>query len=720
LQEWEERPTDPQILNNKPANELGSVFEHFVRLAAAALIDASFRKAATLSVGKPVIRFDMTLRPAALPFLALCSVVSQAQVPTAHQAISMWRVESPRMSPDGRFVAYQRTVADWKENAFRTQLWIADLQAGTNYALTQAAGSSTAAAWSPDSKRIAFRSDRGGTSQLYVISPTGGEAKALTKVETGIGSFQWAPDGSRIAMTVTDGPDAEQRKRVETLGRFTIVDEEGSRARVAVIAVPENLPDAPAAPTVLTDHEPLHVGSLSWSPDGTRIAFDATPVARFGNWPLTDVYVLDVAARKVRRVVDRPGSDTGPVWSPDGKTLAYTTTDGDPYPFMSNTYVAVVPADGGTPLVVSREFDEQPGLLGWGPQGILFSGTARTSTHLFRLDPSGGAAVPVTAPKSGVFGQFSFDKDFRQTAFVTSESGRFTEVAVSSLTGFSPRILTAASEQAKGFRLATREVVRWKSKDGEEIEGILIKPANFDPSRKYPLLVVIHGGPTAVDLPFSRPDAIYPIERFVDKGAVVLQPNYRGSAGYGKRFRALNVRNLGIGDAWDVLSGCDHLIKQGFVDPTRMGSMGWSQGGYISAFLTATSDRFKAISVGAGISNWVTYYNSTDVTEFTRQYLRATAVDDPEIYAKTSPMTYIKQAKTPTLIQHGQYDLRVPTQNAYELYRALQDRKVPSKLIVYTGFGHGINKPKEALAVNEHNWEWFLQYLWGERPAGGR
>ena len=161
---------------------------------------------------------------------------------------------------------------------------------------------------------------------------------------------------------------------------------------------------------------------------------------------------------------------------------------------------------------------------------------------------------------------------------------------------------------------------------------------------------------------------------------LVLEPNYRGSAGYGEKFRALNVRNLGVGDAWDVLSGIDALVAQGLVDANRVGAMGWSQGGYISAYLTThDSARFKAISVGAGISDWMTYYVSTDITPFTPQYLKATPWDDPEIYAKTSPMTYIKGAKTPTLIQHGATDQRVPPPNAFELYRGLQDQHVPSE-----------------------------------------
>jgi dipeptidyl aminopeptidase/acylaminoacyl peptidase len=257
------------------------------------------------------------------------------------------------------------------------------------------------------------------------------------------------------------------------------------------------------------------------------------------------------------------------------------------------------------------------------------------------------------------------------------------------------------------------EVIAWTSQDGAQIEGVLHKPNDFKAGQRYPLLVVIHGGPTGVSrpIPFGSASA-YPIDLFVARGALVLEPNYRGSAGYGEKFRALNVRNLGVGDAWDVISGVDALVAQGIVDKDRVGAMGWSQGGYISAFLsTHHSARFRALSVGAGISNWMTYYVNTDIHPFTRQYLRATPWDDPAIYAKTSPMTYIKQAKTPTLIQHGELDQRVPIPNAYELYQGLQDVGVTTRLVVFKGFGHGLNKPKANRAAMEQNLDWFGQYV---------
>lgn len=279
-----------------------------------------------------------------------------------------------------------------------------------------------------------------------------------------------------------------------------------------------------------------------------------------------------------------------------------------------------------------------------------------------------------------------------------------------------PRRLTEMGKQTDGWAKGTHEVISWKSQDGTTIEGVLHKPSGFVAGKRYPLLVVIHGGPTGVSrpTPFSSTTS-YPIDIWLTRGALVLEPNYRGSAGYGEKFRSLNIRNLGIGDAWDVLSGIDVLVKEGLADNDRVGVMGWSQGGYISAFLTThDSARFKAVSVGAGISDWTTYYVNTDIHPFTRHYLKATPWDDPEIYRKTSPITYIKGAKAPTLIQHGDKDPRVPIPNAYELYQGLRDENVPAKLIVYKGFGHGLTKPKANRAAMEHNLEWFGKYIFGD------
>ena len=360
-------------------------------------------------------------------------------------------------------------------------------------------------------------------------------------------------------------------------------------------------------------------------------------------------------------------------------------------------------------------------LVAWTPSGIFFCGVlADLVVSLPDRSDRRRRSAGIAPAERWIGSGFSLARDGRTTAFIASDATTFPEVYVAPVASMQPRRkLTDSGAQVAAWPAAPIEVVSWKSqRRRRRSKAVLHKPVGFQSGRKYPLLVVIHGGPTGVSraTPFNS-TSLYPIDLWVAKGALVLEPNYRGSAGYGEKFRALNVRNLGVGDAWDVLSGVDYLIAEGMADPDRVGTMGWSQGGYISAFLTThDSARFKAVSVGAGISDWMTYYVNTDIHPFTRQYLKATPWDDPEIYAKTSPITYIKGAKAPTLIQHGATDQRVPLPNAYELYQGLQDVGVPTKLIVYKGFegvGHGPSKPKSSRAVMEHNLEWFDKYLFG-------
>jgi dipeptidyl aminopeptidase/acylaminoacyl peptidase len=653
---------------------------------------------------------------AALLFCAAPSVAGDA-VPSIEQSLGMKSVSGAQISPDGRYVAYTVQQANWDEDDFYTQIWIALPATGERYQLTSGKKSSSGAQWSPDSRRLAFTSDRDGKRQIYLISPAGGEATVLTAEENGVGAIAWAPDGAAIAFT-SSGPDAKERKdRKEKYGDFEIVGGDYTMNHLWLVKIPAELPGDPKKlpkPEPLTKGDGFSVGSFSWSPDGKRIAFSATRDPGPDSADTETLYVLDLADLHVRKLLSSAGPSSSPKWSPDGKQIAYDTSNGEPFFYYANRYVAVIPAEGGTPRLVTREFDEDANLLDWGGDGIYFAAAQKTAAHLFRVDPATGAIRRISGPDTFSIGGASFTRDHGTLASTGAAPNHFAEVLVSSTTSFAPKYLTDVAAQYEEFRLATREVVQWKSKDGAVIEGILIKPADYDAARKYPLLVVIHGGPTGVDSPVLAADRTYPVERFAAKGALILKPNYRGSAGYGEKFRALNVRNLGLGDYDDVITGVDSLIAKGIVDKDRVGAMGWSQGGYISAFITCYSDRFKAVSVGAGISDWMTYYVNTDIHPFTRQYLKATPWDDPDIYRKTSPITYVSRARTPTLIQHGDLDKRVPPPNAFELFQALQDRKVPVKLILYKGFGHPINKPKQQRAVMEHNYEWFSKYIWGE------
>jgi len=649
--------------------------------------------------------------------------------PTITQSLDMVGYGSPKISPDGRKVIYEQTTTNWETNAFETSLWLADVATGQKHRLTLAVKSSTDAAWSPDGRWIAFLSDRPGPlpkspadkRQLYVMPAEGGEAQQMGVFEKGVNGFEWAPDSETLAVA-SEWPDPQAMKdRKETFGDYHVIHADYGMVQLWGVALPSV--DAAgrigpvAGPWPITKNEPFSIDGFSFSPDGKTIAFSAQRDPDLISAHTSAIYTVSVTDGTVKEVVPAPGPNSDPHWSPDGSQIAFRAAPGAKYFFYANQKIAVVSRDGGPVRVVDPGFDEDAAILRWAPEGIYFGAREGTNAGLFLADPKTATVKKVALPGSTIAARFSFSDDFKHLAYQGAGANQFPEIYAAALPASAATQLTHGGEQFKGLAVATRELVRWKSGDGAAIEGVLYKPADFDPKKKHPLLVVIHGGPTGIDTPVLGPDRYYPIERFVEKGALVLRPNYRGSAGYGEKFRALNVRNLGVGDYADVISGVDSLIAKGFVDKDRVGAMGWSEGGYISAFITTSSDRFKAVSVGAGISDWMTYYANTDITPFTRQYLLSTPWDDPKIYAKTSPITYVAKARTPTLIQQGSADKRVPVANSFELRQALEDKGVPVKMVLYDGFGHPINKPKQQRAVMEENENWFGHYIFGEPLA---
>jgi dipeptidyl aminopeptidase/acylaminoacyl peptidase len=647
------------------------------------------------------------------------------------------------ISADGKSIAFQVTSTDWENNRFDQEIWL--VRKGEEpFQLTRSSkGSSTSPRWAPDGKWIAFLADRGNKTQIHLIRPDGGEAQVITEVAEGIRAFGWSPDGHRIAFMASEKEEKDKKEREKQYGEFAIEDDEYQLSHLWIVEVKPDLWPSPREvpcrkakeeeseeredstestqdcvslpkPKRVTSGSDFTVTNFEWSPDGSWIAFDHRKDPLINSRVTADISILEVETGQIRPLVTDPGYDGGPVWSPDSKWLIYSSAGGNTTSdYYRNRHLYKISVETVTSTRLASDLDEQPSAASWTPEGIFLLAWQKTRRHLFRVDPQSGETSLFAATPENIW-SMDFSKDGRTVALSGRSPNTMDEIFLSELSPLQPEPVTNMTRQIEGLEIGTSELISWNSSDGVIIEGVLHKPRNFDPGRKYPLFVIIHGGPTGIDVPGPALRYVYPIQQWLAKGALVLKPNYRGSAGYGEQFRSLNVRNLGVGDAWDVLSGVDHLVEMGIADPERMGAMGWSQGGYISAFLTTNTDRFKAISVGAGISNWVTYYVNTDIHPFTRQYLEADPWDDPEIYAKTSPMTTIKNAKTPTLIQHGEFDKRVPIPNAYELYQGLQDQGVETKLIVYKGFGHGINKPKERLAAIWHNWQWFAKYIWGE------
>ncbi len=660
--------------------------------------------------------------------LILGSFLTHAQKsPSFEEVMSLQSVYNPQISPDGKHIVFSKNMVDWKENRYDSELWISK-DGEVPFQLTNNLKSSSNPQWSPDGKWIAFFAESAEKTQIHVIRQAGGEAFQLTSTKNGVGSFEWSPDGKKIAFLQSQDKEKEEKQRTDKFGAFAIEDLEYSLSQLWIadfnpdelnlMPLPEQLKDTvfkkEREARLLIDSVNFTINNFKWSPDGSKIAFEHQPDPLINSSNKADISIWDVNTKTHRILVNNPGYDGLVDWSPDGKSILYQTNLSDTTSnYYTNSKLFRIDIDGSNNRQLASDFDENIYVEEWNNSGIFGTAWQKTNLRIVRIEPQDGNAVIISDSPERVNG-FTLSSDGNKIAFAGANHNDLNEIYKGDFPLKNITKVTNSSSQIENWLVSNSEVISWKSEDGETIEGVLMKPQDFSPNKKYPLLVIIHGGPTGISVPEPAPSYVYPMIQWLNKGALILMPNYRGSAGYGERFRSLNVKNLGIGDAWDVMSGVKYLEDLGFVDKEKMGAMGWSQGGYISAFLTTNTNQFKAISVGAGISNWATYYVNTDIHPFTRQYLKATPWSDKSIYEKTSPITNINNASTPTLIQHGEFDKRVPPANAYELFQGLQDVGVPTKLIIYKGFGHGITKPKERLAAIWHNWQWFGKYIWGE------
>lgn len=628
--------------------------------------------------------------------------------------VSLKSTASPIISPDGKTIVYTVTSTDWAANSYDSEIWMYK-EGGEPFQLTRTnKSSSTAVQFSPDGRFVSFLADRGEKTQLQVIQVNGGEAMQISKEEEGVSAYKWSPDGTQIAIAKTEADTKRDKTIKERYGSFGVEGEEFKQTHLWILNFNQDSVKIQAAKRLTEGN--FNVSGFDWSPDGKSIVFNRQKDPLINSGISADIVMINTSDKKSTSLVANPAADGFIRWNPEGTEFVYNSTVTDSVSqFYKNNRLFIYDMATKKSREIATDIDENKNVIDWNAKGLFILALERTKQKLYTVDTKTGTSKPVSLPLDLV-AALSFSKNSDAIALLGRNYEGLNDVYLWRMNG-PVKLISNNAAQISSWNTPVNEVIQWKSKDGASIEGVLLKPRNFDPKKKYPLLVVIHGGPTAIDFPEPLPANVYPVMQWVEKGAVVLRVNYRGSAGYGEKFRSLNVRNLGVGDMWDVVSGVEFLNSKGFIDTSRMGSMGWSQGGYISAFLTTNTNMFKAISVGAGISNWVTYYVSTDITPFTRQYLKATPWSDMDIYLKTSPMTNINKASTPTLIQHGEFDKRVPISNAYELYRGLQDRGIPSKLVVYKGFGHGINKPKERLAAIWHNWQWFNKYIFGEEEA---
>ncbi|MEK5392706.1 S9 family peptidase [Margalitia sp. FSL K6-0131] len=641
---------------------------------------------------------------------------------TIEEVISLPQFRDTAICPDGKKVAYVKQTSDWDGNSYPQHVWVYDRQKETHYPVTAGNIESMHPRWSPNSQQLAYLSFVGEgdkkRKQIFLHSSDQVDRIQVTYSENNVDSFKWSPDGKGIFYITQRGESEKQKKRKEMYGEFSYIDEDFEYNMLYYLEVgnsqnrmwnhyPKDLREKndEKAIALISDLD-VHIQGFDVSPDGKRVVFIGTPTPRIIDHLEQTLYMLDVETKGITTLDVSPLLAGNVLFSPDGSKICYTRFL-EEKAFFNNMILETYHLERKETTRLAKQIDENIFPIVWTNRGILISWQAKTNI-LAGLVSEEDELLYLVDEEDMVATSPAITTDGDVFVCVKATSEQAAEVYVND------QKITDQYKLYEGKLKSKKEVISWKTKDGLEIEGVLSLPVDYDPSKSYPLIVAVHGGPTGTSFATPTTHKYQPIESFVEKGFLVLEPNYRGSAGYGETFRKANIRKLGLGDYEDVISGVDYLIETRGVDPEKVGILGWSQGGYISAFCATYSNRFKAISVGAGISNWMTYYVNTDITHFTRFYLGSDPWKDEAIYRETSPMTYINNATTPTLIQHGEVDPRVPVPNAYELYRGLKDVGVDTKLVIYKGMQHGSTKPGLNRAILKQNLDWFSHYILGE------
>jgi dipeptidyl aminopeptidase/acylaminoacyl peptidase len=645
---------------------------------------------------------------------------------TPELALKVKTVGAVTVSSDGQRVAFQVGVAvmDGEKSEWLTHIHVANADGSGAFQLTHGDKSATAPAWSPDGRWIAFLSSRSGKSNIWRIRVDGGEAEQITDEKGGVTAFQWSPDGRQIAFLMPDSKTDDEERADKEKRDARVLDENVKLSRLYVIPIARDSAGNRASRR-LTDMNrhvgaPFGGGDLAWAPDGSAIAFSHTRSPSPNDWTSADVSVVEVSSGTVRPLAATTAAESDPAFSPDGKSIAFTASDNPPtWGFTSRVHV--VAAAGGEPQALAESHDRQPNIIGWSGDGkfIYVTETYRTVDRLSALPVDGKAQVDISTPDVMVSGA-ALNRPGTHVGFVSQAPDRAPEATISSVKGFKPSVVSRV-QALPAVATGRTEVVNWQAPDGKNIEGLLTYPVDYQAGARVPLLVIVHGGPTGVFTQgFIARSGAYPIAAFASEGYAVLRANVRGSSGYGREFRYANYQDWGSGDYQDIMSGVDAMIQRGIADPERLGVMGWSYGGYMTSWVITQTKRFKAASVGAGVTNLMSFTGTADIPGFIPDYFGGEYWDVFDRWRSHSAMFNVKGVSTPTLIQHGEQDLRVPVSQGYELYNALKRQGVPTKMVVYPRQPHGIQEPKLQLDAMKRNLEWFEQWVLGRKVSSAR
>jgi dipeptidyl aminopeptidase/acylaminoacyl peptidase len=647
--------------------------------------------------------------------------------------IQMHRVGEAQVSPDGKWVAYTVSTPDLDANRGASNIWMVPTAGGSSQQLTQS-GHDSSPVWSPDGKTIAFLSSRSGDSQVYLLSMDGGEAKPLTHLSTGADIVKWSSDGKTIAFTSGVYPDckddacnsardAEKDKdKVKAhvaehlLYRHWTHWNEGKRSHLFVVPA-----DGSANPRDLTTGTNYDVppderggpGDLNFSPDSREICFTAVTDSVEAISTNGDLFVVPVAVGEAKRITTQPGFDGGPAYSPDGKYIAYHAqlTAG----YESDRW-RVMLYDRATSKIenLSEGFDRSANELTWSADSktIYFTAEDETLQPIYSMAPRTG-----DVPKKLIANSFnlgiSLSNDGRTLMFERTSLTMPAEIFAAASDGSGVRQLTHQNDAIlASLKMNEPETFWFEGAGGTRVQAMLIRPPAFDAAKKYPLLVLLHGGPQTM---WSNAWGYrWNAQVFSAPGYVTLMINRRGSTGYGQKFTDEITNDWGGKAYVDVMNGVDFVLKKyPYTDGTRMAAAGGSYGGYMADWIATHTGRFKAIISHAGIYDKNSMY-ATEELWFEEHDMQGMPWTSPENYRKWAPLTYaadLGKFKTPTLVIAGERDYRVPYTQSLEFFNTLQRQGVPSKLVVFPDEGHWILKPQNSRFWYKTFLDWLATYL---------
>ena len=628
-------------------------------------------------------------------------------------SIQLKQISDLTFSSDAKKIAMvvRSAIIEGEKSEYLNQIWVANTDGSEITKFTYNEKSSTHPRFSPDGNFLAFLSARSSKiPQIWIMRSSGGEAWQFTNEKDGVSSFKWSPDGDKIAFLMKDPKTEQEEKNEKEKKDVILVDQNFKYSHIYLKTFSTEIDTLKADRITKGQYD---ITSFSWGPNGNKIVFSQSLEPTFNSRYVSgDISIVNVKSKTIKSLVTMGGNDTNPIFTPDGKSIIFTS-DGDEFEPIGLRDVYKISSNGGKPKKLAETPNRSASIINSSSNSnfVYVFDSNKTKSEIYKISLNNKDIKPMLN-LNGRISSPAISNNSRQIGFVKQELDKPSEVFVSELNAINPKQISNFNPTEDFPKLAKTDVITWKSKDGLEIEGLITYPTNYKKRKKYPLAVIIHGGPAGVfSETFTGARSIYNIEYFASQGYAILRPNPRGSTGYGKDFRYANFKDWGFGDYEDIMSGVDKVIDMGIADPKRLAVMGWSYGGYMTSFVVTRTDRFKAASMGAGLPNLVSMTTTTDIPDYLVAHMGGEFWNDYETYEKHSAIYRIKNVETPTQVIHGSNDLRVPFTQGQEFYVALKRKGVPTEMVVYPRTPHGPREPKFLMDVSPRILAWLDKFI---------